>query len=94
MKRINVENDTAAAIHRGIQWYAENIENTGDGEPLVVRDENTPNSVVNQSLWRREMAHATYLEQNGETDPHANLPTDSLSFENHRKVMEWVLANT
>jgi hypothetical protein len=93
--RIGINADSAAAIHRGLQWFSDNIENPGNaGEPLTIRDENTPNSIVNQSLWRRELSFVQWLRVNGESDPHANLPTQSLSFLEHEKTIKFVLAHT
>jgi len=83
---IGINADSASAIHRGLQWFSDNIENPGnDSEPLTIWDDNTPNSIVNQSLWRRELSFVQWLRVNGESDPHANLPTQSLSFLDHEK---------
>jgi hypothetical protein len=93
--RCNINADSASAIHRALQWYSDNLENPGPPDlPLTIRDENTPNSIVNQSLWRRELSFVQHLRENGEHDPHANLPTQSLSFLDHEKTAKYVLANT
>jgi hypothetical protein len=93
--RVNINADSASAIHRGLQWFADNIENPGnEGEPLTIRDDNTPNSIVNQCLWRRELSYVQWLRVNGESDPHANLPTQSLSFLDHEKTMKFLLTRT
>jgi hypothetical protein len=65
-----------------------------EGEPLAIRDDNTPNYIVNQCLWRRELSYVQWLRVNGESDPHANLPTQSLSFLDHEKTMKFLLTRT
>ena len=95
VERIGINADSASAIHRALQWFSDNIENPGAlGEPLTIRDDDTPNSIVNQSLWRRELLYVQWLCVNGENDPHANLPTRSLSFLDHEKTIKFVLAHT
>jgi heme-degrading monooxygenase HmoA len=96
VERININADSTACIHRALQWYADNFESTpgNNTAPLTVRDENEPNSVVNQSLWRRELSYVQWLRTNGETDAHANLPTNSLSFADHHRTMKFLLSHT
>ena len=93
VERIGINADSAAAIHRGLQWFSNNIENPSvgnDSVPLTIRDKSTPNSIVNQSLWWRELSFVQWLRVNGESDPHANLPTQSLSFIDHEKTIKFV----
>ena len=90
VERVNLNSDSAHAIHRGLQWLSDNIEKGG----LIIRDKDDPNSNVNQSLWRRELGYVEWLRVNGETDPHANLPTQVLTFLDHQNVMKKLLAET
>jgi hypothetical protein len=92
---IRCQNDSAYACHRALQQFANVYERPPNGgAPLTIRDKNNPNARVNQSLWRREIRFVEWTRIHGETDPHANLPTNSLSFEEHARTMRYLLGNT
>ena len=83
IKKVNVTTPTVNQITNAINWYANNIEPEEPGNPPF-DTVGAENSLVSQSLWRRELKHIQHLEHNGVQDPHANLPTRTITFEDKK----------
>ena len=94
VSRININIDSASRIHRALQWYSDNIEPPDNQQPpLVIRDIAEPSSLVNQSLFRRELRYIQWVRENGRKDLHADLPTNTYLFADHHTIMRWLFGN-
>jgi hypothetical protein len=85
--RATICHDSAQGIVRGLQFYANEIEHPGDpGFEVQLKN---PRSVVTQALYRRDLSYITNLQLT-RMDPHEGLPTDVLTFEDHRRVLSYL----
>jgi hypothetical protein len=96
VEMIHCENDHAYSVHRALQILSDTVERPDNAQPpLVIRDKENPNSRVNQALFARELRYVEqHTTKNFFMDPHDNLPTNVLSFEDHAKTMRHLLSNT
>lgn len=89
LQRTNINSDSAGAIHRGIQVYADQVDYRGQDPGFVVVPENNRRSRIAQSIHRRNLAHMAYMQEHP-TDAHSNVPTDALTFAKHLEVMRFL----
>ena len=87
VNRINIETDSAHAIHRALQWLVDHVESKATGgKPMVVRDEEEPKSTINWCLFNREVFNAEWQMTSGIQDAHHGLKKKALTFSDHEKV--------
>jgi hypothetical protein len=78
-----IQPDTASRHVCALAFFSKSVENT-NSEPFNVRGH--ANSVVQKSLNAQEARYSRHmLSRNG--DPHANLPTDVLTEEEHTTII-------